>query len=164
MGTVARHKILAFVGFTTGGSGGSTTTTYKRIHQFTAFTHNKNPQEYARQYVDEPFQQDDVVGYAPSYDYAVDKNSSTDEVQERIITITDEEKLGNNAVVDLLVVDTDSPTYVARQRYYSVIPGTEGDNINVYTYSGTLKARGKLVAGTAETSDNWETCTFTPDS
>ena len=164
MGTVARHKILAFVGFTTGGSGGSTTTTYKRIHQFTAFTHNKNPQEYARQYVDEPFQQDDVVGYAPSYDYAFDKNSSTDEVQERIITITDEEKLGNNAVVDLLVVDTDSPTYVARQRYYSVIPGTEGDNINVYTYSGTLKARGKLVAGTAETSDNWETCTFTPDS
>lgn len=164
MGTVARHKILAFVGFTTGGSGGSTTTTYKRIHQFTAFTHNKNPQEYSRQYVDEPFQQDDVVGYAPSYDYAFDKNSSTDEVQERIIAIIDEEKLGNNAVVDLLVVDTDSSTYVARQRYYSVIPGTEGDNINVYTYSGTLKARGKLVQGTASTSDNWETCTFTPDS
>ncbi len=164
MGTVARHKILAFVGFTTGGSGGSTTTTYKRIHQFTSFTHNKNPQEYARQHVDEPFQQDDVVGYAPSYDYAFDKNSSIDEVQQRIITITDEEKLGDNAVVDLLVVDTDSSTYVARQRYYSVIPGTEGDNINVYTYSGTLKARGKLVRGTASTSDNWETCTFTPDS
>lgn len=163
MGTVARHKMMAFVGFTSGGPSGSTTT-YKRIHQFTTFTHNKNAQEYSRQYVDEPFQETDVVGYAPSFDYGFDKNSHTDEVQERIIAITDGELLGDNAIVDLLIVDTNSTGNVARQRYYSVIPGSEGDNINIYTYSGTLKARGSVTAGTATTSDDWETCTFTADT
>lgn len=164
MAIVQRHKKLAFVGVLTGGQSGSTSLTYRRIHKFTTFTHNKNPQEYARQYVDEPFQETDVVGYAPSFDYGFDKYTG-DAVQGEIIKITDGERLGDDAVLSIIVVDTEGDgTHVAYKRDYSVIPGTEGDNINVYTYSGTMKARGAAVKGTAATSDDWETITFTEDT
>lgn len=164
MAIVARHKKLAFVGVLTGSQSGSTAPVYHRIHKFTSFTHNKNPKEYARQYVDEPFEETDVVGYAPSYDYGFDKYTG-DPVQGEIIKITDGEKLGDDAVLSIIVVDTEGDgTHVAYKRDYSVIPGAEGDNINIYTYSGTMKARGAAVKGTAATSDDWETITFTEDT
>lgn len=164
MAIVQRHKKLVFVGVKTGGQSGSVTITYRRAHKFTALSHSKNAQEYARQYVDEPFQQTDVVGYAPSFDYGFDKYTG-DAVQGEIIRITDNELLGDDAVLSIIVVDTEGDsTHVAYQRDYSVIPGSEGDNINVYTYSGTMKAHGSAVKGTATTSDDWETITFTADS
>ena len=36
-------------------------------------TNNKNPKEYARQYVDSPSEDTDVVGYSPSIDYSFDR-------------------------------------------------------------------------------------------
>lgn len=54
---VERHKILAFYGV----PGTNDAVTYHRMKKFTQFSHSKNPIEYSRQYVDEPFQQTDVV-------------------------------------------------------------------------------------------------------
>lgn len=63
MGIVQRHKKVAFYGVPT-TSNGTTTIVYTRMPKFTQLTTNKNPIEYSRQYVDEPFQESDVVGYS----------------------------------------------------------------------------------------------------
>lgn len=148
----ARHKKLAFYGIP-GDSG----VTFTRMRKFTQFTTNKNPIEHSRQYVDEPFQQTDVVGFAPSIDYAFDKHSKL-AVHTDIVKLTNEELVGDDAVRTLIQVDTE--TGEAIRRDYAVIPGTEGDNINVYTYSGTFKCKGEKTFGTARTTDEWETITF----
>ena len=48
----------------------------------------------------------------------------------------------------------------ARKRDWSVIPDTEGDGTDALIYKGSLKAAGKIIKGTATTTDNWQTCTF----
>lgn len=161
MGIVERHKILAFYGV----PGTDTTVTYHRMKKFTQFSASKNPIEYKRQYVDEPFQETDVVGFAPSYSYAFDRHTGLD-VQNDIIDITDNEKLGDEAVRNIIIVNTTAATGTttltadAKLRSYSVIPNTEGDNINIYTYSGNLKARGELSDVTVSTADDWQTVTI----
>ncbi len=159
-GIVARHKKVAFYGVVTTNNG-TTTETFKRMPKFTQLTTNKNPMEYSRQYVDEPFQETDVVGYSPSISYAFDRNRSSD-VQDDIVKIHDEELIGDDAVRNIIVVDTDTGDAVKRS--YAVIPSTEGDNINILTYSGTFKCRGEQVIGTATSSDDWQTCTFSAAS
>ena len=148
-----RHKIVAFYGVP--GSGG--TVTYTRMRYFTQLSKSKNAQEYSRKYVDEKAQRTDVVSFAPQYDYAFDRNSD-DPVLADIISITDNELLGSEAVRSIVLVDTD--TGIAYKRDYSVIPSTEGDDANVYTHSGSFKADGEQLAGTATSSDNWQTITF----
>lgn len=163
---VERHKVLAFMGVpTTVTESGTTTTTivYNRMKKFTQFSCSKNPIEYSRQYVDEPFQQTDVVGFSPSYSYAFDKHKNL-AVQEDIVGITNGEKLGDEAIRTIIIVDTteateSSGTYTATalKRDYSIIPNSEGDNINVYTYSGNFKAHGEQTEVTVTSSDNWQT-------
>lgn len=153
---VARHKILAFYGV----PDKSGTVKFHKMEKFTQFSHSKNPIEYSRQYVDEPFQQTDVVGFSPSYDYAFDKHKNL-EVQNDIIKITDGELIGNDAVKTLIIVDTSDTSAPAFRRDYAVIPNTEGDNINIYTYSGSLKARGEKSEVTVSTTDEYQTITVT---
>ncbi|MDE5583707.1 MAG: hypothetical protein K2J08_08380 [Ruminococcus sp.] len=151
---VARHRILAFYGV----PSDSGTLTFHRMEKFTQFSHSKNPIEYSRQYVDEPFQQTDVVGFSPSYDYAFDKHKNL-AVQNDIIKITDGEFIGDDAVRTIIIVDTSDPSATAFMRNYAVIPSSEGDNINIYTYSGSLKAKGDKSAVTVSTTDNYQTIT-----
>ena len=158
---VARHEILAFYGVP-----GTNSTTYYRMKKFTSFSQSKNPIEYSRQYVDEPFQQTDIVGHAPAFSYAFDKHKNLP-VQADIVDITNGEKLGDEAVRTVIIVDTtaateSSGTYTATalKRDYSVIPNSEGDNINIYTYSGDFKARGELAEVTVTSSDGWQTVTI----
>lgn len=161
---VPRHKIVAFYGVTTSTTSGgttTTTTTFHRMKKFTQMSQSKNPIEYGRQYVDEPFSVTDVMGYNPSISYAFDKHTDLP-VQEDIIAITNGELLGDDAVRPIIIVDTETNT--AWKRDYAVIPNTEGDNINVYTYSGTFKCKGELIVGTAATTDDYQTITFTEAS
>lgn len=152
---VARHRILAFYGV----PDNSGTVKYHRMRKFTQFTHSKNPLEYNRQYVDEPFQQTDVVGFSPSYDYAFDKHKNL-EVQADIVKITNGELIGEDAVRSIIIVDTSDSSATAYKRDYAVIPNSEGDNINIYTYSGSFKARGEKTAVTVATSDDYQTITI----
>lgn len=158
---VQRHKIVAFYGVTTTTTSGGTTTsttTFYRMKKFTQLAKSQNPIEYGRQYVDEPFGVTDVMGYNPSIAYAFDKHRDLP-VQEDIIKITNDELLGDDAVRPIIIVDTE--TNEAYKRDFAVIPNSEGDNINVYTYSGNFKCKGELIKGTAATSDDYQTVTFT---
>lgn len=142
MGLVGRHEKVAFYGVpSTGG-----TVTFNRMKNFTSLSTSKNPQEYSRHYVDEAFEQTDVTGYSPSISYAFDLDSEN-AVHADIVGITDGEKIGNDAVRTIIVVDltTDGETSgkkVAFKRNFSVIPDSEGDSTDAYTYSGTFKTKG----------------------
>lgn len=129
--------------------------------KFSKFSPNKNAKEYNRQYVDEKAETSDVVGYAPAIDYSLDAHRSNP-VHEFFRKVTDGELIGDAATLDIISVDVTNNS--AYKRTWAIIPGAEGDSLNAYTYAGTLKAKGDIVHGTAATTDDWQTCTFTPDS
>lgn len=157
-----RHKMLAFFGVkvtvASGEQTSTTATTFHRMKKFTQLTQNKNPQEYNRKYVDEATQRNDVTGFSPQIDYAFDRYTN-DPVLTDIAGITNSEAVGSDAIRTIILVDVD--TGEAFKRDYAVIPGSEGDDANVYTYSGSFKANGELVNGTATSEDDWQTVTFT---
>ena len=156
---VGRHKRVAFMDVTGDGK------TYTRMTGFTSMSDGKNSTEYSRQYVDEESERSDVVGYAPSMDYEFDLHTN-DAVLKRLATITDDELLGSDAQVNIVMVDLfevkteDQNNCKARKRDWSVIPDTEGDGTDELIYKGSFKAAGKITKGTATTTDDWQTCTF----
>ena len=154
-----RSDKIAFFGIIKDGN-----VEYKRMRGFTELSINKNPVEYSRRYIDEKTERNDVVGYAPSISYSFDKFSE-DAVHSDIISVADNELVGSDAVriiilVDLTTANSDGE-YPAISRRWSIIPDSEGNDTDAYTYSGTLKANGDIVKGIATSSDNWLSCTFT---
>ena len=160
MGLVKRSDKVAFYGLT--GS-------IVRMKGFTSFSKSSNPKEYTRQYVDEAGEQTDVVGFSPSYAYGFDQYTDN-LVHADIATITDEEKLGDDATRYIYAVDftneISSGVYACKKRLFAVIPDSEGDSMDAYTYSGNLKNKGVSIPGTATVSNGSAslTMTFTPTS
>ena len=135
--------------------------TYVRMRGFTEFSLSKNPVEYSRRYIDEKTQRNDVVGYSPSISFAFDKFSD-DEVHKELIAIADLEKIGTDTVRNIVIVDMSGSDEQksAQMRAWSVIPDSEGNDTDAYTYSGTLKSNGEIKHGVALTTDDWQSCTF----
>ncbi|MBE7038383.1 MAG: hypothetical protein E7404_05740 [Ruminococcaceae bacterium] len=141
-------------------------TTYYRMRGFTDFTVSKNASEYSRKYVDESFEQSDVVGYSPSvsfsFDYIMDNKVHND-----IAEISKKELVGDDIVRSIVIVDTTSKDsngkYRAVKRDFSVIVDTEGNGTETYQISGNFKAKSMSVCGLVSTEDDFETCTFVTD-
>lgn len=133
--------------------------TYHRMKGFTTLSTEKNPKEYSRQYVDEASERTDVVGYSPSMSFGFDR-AKGNAAHDDIISIFDNEKLGADAIRPIVIVDIASEGKNAVMRMFSVIPSTEGDGTDAYTYSGTFKAAGDKQLGIATTTDEWQTVTF----
>lgn len=137
---------------------------YVRMRGFTELSINKNPVEYSRRYIDEKTERNDVVGYAPSISYSFDKFSD-DNVHTDMISIADNELIGADAIRSIILVDVSTEaedgTHPAVLRNWSVIPDSEGNDSEAYTYSGTLKSNGDIIKGYAQTSDDWQSCEFT---
>lgn len=148
MALVPRHKIVAFYGVPNGSGMGYTLT---RMQYFTELNMSKNPEEYERKYVDEATKRTDIVAYAPSIGYAFDKHRDNPVLND-IIKITDGEKLGADAVRVIAWIDVD--TNKGYQRDYSIVPDSEGDDENTYTYSGEFKACGEMAEHTYTISGN----------
>lgn len=136
---------------------------YHRMTGFTEISISKNPKEYTRQYVDEDFEQSDVVGFSPQISFAFDCYSDN-LVHKDIVSITDNELLGQDAVREIIIVDKsngdETEGYYAIKREFSVIPDTEGNEHDAYTYSGTFKVKGDKIIGKAVSDDDFETVTF----
>ena len=165
MSIAKRASKILFYGVPATEEGGAVT--YHRMTNFTEATTSKNPKEYTRQYVDEESERSDVVGYAPSTSYAFDLDPENP-VHKDIVSITDGEKIGPEAVRELILVDLTkitetegSTTASAVKRSYSVIPDGEGDGFDAYSYTGSFKANGEKQVGTASSSDGWQTVTMT---
>ena len=156
MNVARRSEKVAFYGI----KGETDTVTYHRMEGFTDITTSKNPKEYTRQYVDMDTEITDITGYSTSMDYSFDwiKGNA---VHEDLIAITDGELVGADAVRSIIVVDMASATHVAKKRDFTVVPDSEGDTTDAYTYSGSLRAYGEVVDGTATSADGRQTITFT---
>ena len=144
----------------------STTTipNFLRMRKFTEISKSKNPTEYSRTYVDDDGEVTDVTGYSEEIAYAFDLYSGN-LVHEKLVKITDDELTGDEALVNILIVDFSKPIedgYEARQRTYSTVPDTEGDSAEAYTYSGAFRKNGKMTKGIAKLNSENTVATFTP--
>lgn len=140
---------------------------FDRMKGFTSLSTSKNPKEYTRQYVDEDFETTDITGISTSIEFAFDQLEG-DAVHDKLVAIIDEERIGQDAVVNMVSVDLTQPgtalegdSFVAIKRAFTVVPGSEGDSMDAYTYSGTFRVKGERIIGEATTTDGWKTCTFT---
>ena len=138
--------------------------TFNRMRGFTTLSGSKNPTEYSRRYVDEEFETTDVTGYSPSLDFGFDQYIG-DPVHEEMVGILDGEKLGTEARRNIVTVDFSQSagegSYKAVKREYAIIGDAEGDSMDAYTYSGTFKATGKRIVGTATVDGTGAVATFT---
>lgn len=155
---VKRSDKVSFLGCLADGSE-----TFNRMRGFTTLSGSKNPTEYSRRYVDEEFETTDVTGYSPSLDFGFDQYIG-DPVHEEMVEILDNEKLGTEARRNIVTVDFSQPegegSYKAVKREYSIIGDAEGDSMDAYTYSGTFRATGKRVVGTATVDETGAVATF----
>jgi len=161
---VKRSDKVSFLGCYGDGS----TEVFNRMRGFTSLSGAKNSKEYSRQYVDEEFETTDVIGFAPSMGFGFDQYTD-DAVHEEMVKILDNEYTGSAARRNIVTVDFSQPTdngYVAVKREYSIIGDAEGDSMDAYTYSGTFKATGDRIVGTATLNADNSVATFeaTPTS
>lgn len=159
---VKRSGKVAFLDVGTTGSA-----SFKRMTKFTEMSTSKNPTEYSRTYVDQDGEITDVTGYSAEISYNFDLYTGN-AVHEKIVDITDNEKTGADALVNILIVDfskkaSSGSGYVARLRTYAVVPDTEGDSTDAYTYSGTFRKNGEFKVGTATVNEDGLTAEFTED-
>lgn len=155
---VKRSKKVAFYGVPTENSDGKTYQFY-RMKGFESISTAKNPKEYSRQYVDEEFEQTDVVGYTPTISFGFDRFEG-DAVHEDIISVFDDEKLGADAIRPIIMVDTEDGESSAIKRDFLVVAENEGSGTDLYKYEGSFRVKGEKIAGVATTDDNWQTCSF----
>lgn len=134
---------------------------FSKMQGFTSIVTNKNPHTYTRRYVDEPFEQSDVVGYSPSVSYAFDRFTGNP-VHDDIVNISDNELTGDDAIRSIIIVDMTKKAengFVAVKRNFSIIPDSEGNDNDAYTYSGTMKVKSEKITGIAVIDGDF--CTFT---
>jgi len=91
-----------------GVKGSTSEVTYTRMKGFTSLTESKNPIEYTRHYVDEPFETTDVTGMSSSYDFNFDM-LDPNAVLTDMAKIIDGEELGTDAVRSFVSVDFNKP-------------------------------------------------------
>lgn len=155
---VKRCERLAFYGVPQ-VSGDAVTYKYYRMKGFDDITTSKNPREYSRQYVDEEFEQTDVVGYNPSISFGFDRFLD-DAVHDDIVSIFNNELVGADAVRPIVMVDMSTEEKIAIKRDFSVVAESEGSGVDLYKYSGSLRVKGNKIEGTASSEDEWQTCSF----
>ena len=91
-----------------------------RMRGFTELSKSKSAKEYSRQYVDEDSERTDITGYAESISFGMDQFKG-DAVHEKIIEIFDDEKVGEDAVVNIIwccqsILIRRYPVYVIQYR------------------------------------------------
>ena len=159
---VQRHEKVAYYGAKdTDGN-----VVYHRMCGFTKMDTAKNPVEYTRRYIDESFEQTDVVAFSPSISFSFDRYSDNP-VHNDIVALADNEILGTDAVRSIVVADItetdESGSVSAVKRDFSVIVETEGNSLDAYTLSGTMNTKGEKVFGKATLSSDKKTLVFLAD-
>ena len=154
---VKRSRKVAFMDVST-----TSIANFLRMTKFTEISKSKNPTEYSRSYVDEDGEVTDVTGYSEEISYNFDLHVGN-LVHEKLVDITDNEKTGADALVRILQVDFTKPKgsgYEARLRTYSVVPDSEGDSTDAYTYSGAFRKNSNMTIGIATINADNTVATF----
>ena len=139
---VSRAKKVAFA-----NTGTTQTPVWTRMKGFTNLAKSKNPIEYSRQYVDEYFETTDAIGMSESMDFEMDQYTN-DAVHTKIVAMFDDEKVGDDANLEIMVVDCSGigagvglNEWPAIRRTYAVVADSEGDGTESYKYTGSFKAK-----------------------
>lgn len=139
---VSRAKKVAFA-----NTGTTVTPVWTRMKGFTNLAKSKNPIEYSRQYVDEYFETTDAIGMSESMDFEMDQYTN-DDVHDKIVAMFDDEKVGDDANLEIMVVDFSGTgggvgfnEWPAIRRTYAVVADSEGDGTESYKYTGSFKAK-----------------------
>lgn len=154
---VKRSRKVAFMDVST-----TSIPNFLRMTKFTEISKSKNATEYSRTYVDEDGEVTDVTGYSEEIAYSFDQHTDN-LVHDKIVDITDNEKTDADALVKILQVDFTKPKgtgYEARLRIYSVVPDSEGDSTDAYTYSGAFRRNSNMTIGTATMNADNTKATF----
>jgi len=156
---IGRHEKVAYYGVVdTDGN-----VTYQRMCGFTKMDTSKNPVEYKRRYIDESFEQADVVAMSPSIAFSFDRYSGNP-VHDDIVSISDNEILGTGAVRSIVVADLstidEEGKCKAIKRDFSVMVEAEGNSTDAYTLSGTMSTKGEKVFGMALISPDAQSLEF----
>ena len=154
---VKRSRKVAFMDVST-----TSIANFLRMTKFTEISKSKNPTEYSRSYVDEDGEVTDVTGYSEEISYNFDLHVGN-LVHEKLVDITDNEKTGADALVRILQVDFTKPKgsgYEARLRTYSVVPDSEGDSTEAYTYAGSFRKNSNMTIGVAIMNEDNTVATF----
>lgn len=157
---VKRSRKVAFMDVST-----TSIANFLRMTKFTEISKSKNPTEYSRSYVDEDGEVTDVTGYSEEISYNFDLHVGN-LVHEKLVDITDNEKTEADALVRILQVDFTKPKgsgYEARLRTYSVVPDSEGDSTDAYTYSGAFRKNSNMTIGIATINADNTVATFTAE-
>ena len=152
---LSRTKKMAFIEVFD-GEGGSF---FERLKGFTEFTVRLNPKEYSRKYVDEVNERSEVVAYQPTISYKFDREAGNT-AQQVFVDAADFECVGDEATVTIAVVDltqSDGSGAEVVLRDYIIVPDSEGDDANMYSYSGTMRACGDKQHRRCTSTDNWKT-------
>ncbi len=159
---IGRHEKVAYYGIADDAGN----VVYHRMCGFTKMNTSKNPIEYSRRYIDESFEQTDIVAISPSIAFTFDRYYGN-AVHDDIVGISDNEILGKDAVRSIVVVDLSTGDNKgncrAVKRDFSIMVETEGDSMDAYTLSGTMNTKGEKITGTAVILDNGATLTFSAD-
>ena len=151
---IKRNKKLAFIKFDEMGSD-----VYARLEGFTQFSVSTNPKEYSRKYIDEDFERSEVAGYSPSISYKFDYDTNID-MHNLFLSVSEPETTGEAAKFTFAIVDLskeEDGMYLAKIRDFNVIPQSEGDDPDAYTYSGIMKAAGPCSFAYVSSEDDWKT-------
>lgn len=166
-----RSDFVAFMGV----EGSGSEKLYARMKGFTQLGQSKSTKEYTRQYVDENFERTTAIGMTSSIGYNFDRYTGNT-VLTKLAAIADKELIGEDATVDIIMVDMKSInqstsgnyTAAAYKRQYSVMPTSAGDSTDAMTYAGDFKACGDIsevtVAGTSANPKKWLSCVETEAS
>lgn len=105
-----------------------------------------------------------MVGISAAIEFGFDQYRN-DTVHEFVVDIIDNEKIGTDATITILVVDFTKPgtaegEFKAQKRDYSIIPNTEGGSLDAYTYEGSFKVKGDKEDVVVTSSDDWKTATI----
>lgn len=122
---------------------------YVRLGGFTEFSMDYNPKEYTRKYIDEDMERTSVTGYQPTISYKFDYCKG-EESQLPFIEVFERGAVGDLAKCKIAIADLeaeDSGKYIGKMREFIIIPSREGDDTDVYTFSGTLKADSETKLG-----------------
>ena len=110
----------------------------------------------------------DVTGYSESINYNFDYYLEQPALEE-IVKITEGEKIGTDAVRNVIVVDmttinqSSGNNYTARAtiRPFAIVRSSNGDSTDCQTYSGDFKSRGEKENITVVRGDkDWNTITI----
>lgn len=159
---IQRHEKVAYYGIKDDAGN----EIFHRMCGFTKMDTSKNPIEYTRRYIDESFEQTDVVAFSPSIAFSFDRYSDNP-VHDDIVKMADDEILGTDAVRSIVIADIstkdENGQVSAIKRDFSVMVEAEGNSLDAYTLSGTMNTKGEKIQGKATLSDDLKTLVFVAD-